>query len=103
VGAVKFVAVNSSLGKGVSVAGSDVKVGTVAVMVGDSKGGIVPPMGWNGVGVADAFGFGVIRVTGEIGGAKGAIPQAERIKNKRRLRVRGYFKNGCPASLARMM
>jgi len=102
VGAGKFVAVNSSVGKGVSVAGRDVKVGTVAVMVGDSKGGIVPPMGWNGVGVADAFGFGVIRVTGEIGGAKGAIPQAERIKNKRRLIVRGYFKNGCPASLARM-
>jgi hypothetical protein len=91
VGAGKFVAVNSSVGNGVSVMGRAVKVGTVAVMVGDANGGMVPPMGWNGVGVAEAFGSGVISSTGERGGAKGAIPQAERRRSKRTWMVRRGF------------
>ena len=104
-GAGKFVAVNSSVGNGVSVTGMDVKVGTVAVMVGNSNGATVPPMGWKGVGVAEAFGFGVISSTGERGGAKGAIPQAERMKSKRTWMVRRGFTRfiliGLPISLSK--
>lgn len=69
------VAVKARVGGGVSVGGRTVNVGTVAVAVGWM-------MGWNGVGVAEAFGFAVIRLTVGGGGAAGAIPQADRIKMK---------------------
>ena len=71
------------MGGGVSVGGSAVKVGTVGV--GDWM------MGWNGVGVAEAFGSTVIRLTGGRGGAEGAIPQAESRTRKRTMKARRFF------------
>jgi hypothetical protein len=50
------VAVNSRVGSGVSVGGKSVKVETG---VAGSRGASESPIGWNGVGVSEAFGFGV--------------------------------------------
>jgi len=50
------VAVNSSVGRGVSVSGSGVNV---EARVGESGGASIAPAGWKGVGVGSAFGFGV--------------------------------------------
>ena len=56
VGEGRVVAVNSRVGRGVSVGGTGVNVyASVGVFVGASD----IAAGWNGVGVADALGFAV--------------------------------------------
>jgi len=59
------VAVNSSVGRGVSDGGSGVKVGR---RVDCSSGARIAPAGWNGVEVGNAFGLAVTITS--VGGAE---------------------------------
>ena len=80
VGRGRVVAVNSSVGRGVSVGGSGVNV---EARVGESGGASIAPAGWKGVEVGNALGFGVTSTKGAGGGAAGAIPHEDRIQTQR--------------------
>jgi hypothetical protein len=87
VGEASVVAVNSSVGGGVSVGGAGVNVDTnVGVPLGTE-------MGWNGVGVGDALGFAVTSTSGGGGVIQGwAKLQARRIARKKiDVSRRGFF------------
>jgi len=81
VGEGRVVAVNSRVGRGVSVGGSGVKVGA---RVGGSSGTTVIATGWNGVEVGKASGFVVTNTS--VGGAVFDVGrvQAVAIQMKRR-------------------
>jgi hypothetical protein len=70
------VAVNSSVGSGVSVGGNDVNVGTY---VAGSMGARASPAGWNGVEVGDASGSG-----DTITSAGGALTEVGRVQATRK-------------------
>ena len=86
------VAVNSSVGRGVSVGGSGVKV---EARVGESGGASIAPAGWKGVGVGSALGFGVTSTKlcpepFEEGAADGIVHE-EKMMRKKIVKVRRYF------------
>jgi hypothetical protein len=76
------VAVNSSVGSGVSVGGNGVNVGTY---VAGSMGASESPAGWNGVRVGEALGLEVTNTS--VGGALtevGRVQAARRKQNANR-------------------
>jgi hypothetical protein len=92
VGRGRVVAVNSSVGRGVSVGGSGVKVET---RVCESDGARIAPAGWKGVGVGSALGFGVTSTKlcpGPVEeGAADGIVQEERMTREKTKKVRRCF------------
>lgn len=73
----RAVAVNSSVGSGVSVGGNGVNVGIgVTGLTGASES----PMGWNGVGDGNALGSAVIMTS--VGGADGEVGKVQAASNK---------------------
>ena len=74
VGDARVVAVNSSVGRGVSVGGSGVKVET---SVGGSS---VTKEGWNGVGVSEASGAGVTSTSPD--GAPSAVGKEQAVMSR---------------------
>jgi len=77
VGEARVVAVNSRVGSGVSVGGRGVKVDAG---VSDSNGARVTPLGWNGVGVSEASGFGVTSTSP--GETPSAVGSEQAVSNK---------------------
>ncbi|RPH74343.1 hypothetical protein EHM76_03720 [bacterium] len=97
VGEGRVVAVNSRVGRGVSVGGTGVNVGT---RVGVSSGATVPPTGWNGVDVGEAFGS-TVTIT-SVGGAVFDVGRAQAVDiqmKRRRANRREIFINKCSPSL----
>ena len=76
VGEASGVAVNSKVGRGVSVGGSGVNVAT---RVG---GSLAIPAGWKGVGVSDESGAGVTSTSD--GGAPRAVGKEQAMRDKQR-------------------
>src|SRR5258705_13266983 len=92
----RMVAVNSRVGRGVSVGGSGVNV---EARVGESGGASIAPAGWKGVGVGSALGFGVTstKLCPEPveEGAEDGIVHEERIQTQRTQRALSFFINMC--------